>query len=290
MRQITRWSTLLLFVAGSLAAQTVRPVTGTRGGRVNGLAVAARRAAAAKTSKSVGPRRMLTLTGDTVLSHIVDGNYWSTEFTFTNLDSHDVHFIVYFMDDEGRDLEMPVVGQGYVIGMEITLSPMMTYTFETAGTDPDPYQGWAYVGKDVSTDRVAGFGVFRLRITGHPDYEAVVPLENEFYPDSVMLFDNTAGFSTGMAIANPHSNAADITVIVRDEDGAEIDRGTFTLGPYSHYSASLADPKLLPVTANRRGTVEFITTNDGITALGLRFNRTGPFTSFHVLTNVDWLQ
>jgi hypothetical protein len=91
--------------------------------------------------------------------------------------------------------------------------------------------------------------------------------------------DNLVGYSTGVALVNIAADAqASVTVIMRDENGAEIARDALTVPANGHTSFSL--PDRFPVLKGRRGTVEFLTNAPaGITGLGLRFNPSLSFTS-----------
>jgi hypothetical protein len=102
----------------------------------------------------------------------------------------------------------------------------------------------------------------------------------------VMVFDNTKGYVIGAALANPSSLQANlVTAIFRDENGTLIMQDTFAMKALAHLA--FAFPDRYPLTAGKKGTVEFQSTGF-LSGLGLRFNATGPFTSFNVLSNVGW--
>jgi len=112
-----------------------------------------------------------------------------------------------------------------------------------------------------------------------------VPIVNQFESHFVLMFDNTA-FTSAIALANPTLTSVVIPVYVRAMSGQIIDQRTITLGPYSHTAFTL--PDTWASTAGRRGVVEFQASGFGVGALGLRFSGSA-FTSFHVLSNFDWL-
>ena len=73
-----------------------------------------------------------------------------------------------------------------------------------------------------------------------------------------------------------------ITVTIRDDNGIMLQSGTVPLTALGHTSFNLTDR--FPVTAQRRGTVEFQTpAGGGISVLGLRFNPAGAFSTIPVL-------
>ena len=106
--------------------------------------------------------------------------------------------------------------------------------------------------------------------------------ENHF----VLPYDNTQ-FVTGIALANPTTNAVVIPANIRNESGQIIDTRQLSLGPYGHTAFTL--PDTWPSTSGQRGIIEFLTTGFGVGALGLRFNG-AAFTSLSVLENFAWTQ
>jgi hypothetical protein len=239
------------------------------------------------SSPKSAERHIAVFTGDTVIPQFVDGGGWKTSVTLTNLDSKTVHFVVLFFNDDGSDLTVRVVGQGSVKGIDVVLGSAQSTTFETSGDAQFLAQGWATLRKDNSSDSVGGFAIFRQRVAGRPDSEAVVPIVSQFDSHFVLLYDNTAGFVTGMAIANPTNSSIVVPINIRNESGTIIDRRTENLGPFQHTAFAITD--LWPATAGIRGSIEFQTSNFGVGVLGLRFNPSGAFTSFHVLSNINWL-
>jgi hypothetical protein len=84
---------------------------------------------------------------------------------------------------------------------------------------------------------------------------AAVPFETRNASSYVIAFDNTAGLATGVAIANFSALGADMTAIVRGEDGSQIGAISIPLPAQGHTSFMLADK--FSATARIRGTVEF---------------------------------
>jgi hypothetical protein len=232
-------------------------------------------------------RDVAVFTGDTVIPQFVDGGGWKTTITVTNLDSRTVHFVVLFFNDDGSDLTVRILGQGNVKGVDVVLGSAQSATFETAGDAQFLAQGWATIKKDNSSDAVGGFAIFRQRIPGRSDSEAVVPVVSQFDSHFVLLYDNTAGYVTGIAMANPTSSSVVVPITIRNELGQVIDRRTENLGPFQHKAFAISDRWL--TTEGLRGSIEFVTSGFGVGVLGLRFNPAGAFTSFHVLSNINWL-
>jgi hypothetical protein len=59
------------------------------------------------------------------------------------------------------------------------------------------------------------------------------------------------------------------------------------MNEFNHLAGSVST--LWPETAGKQGSIEFSTTGFGTSVLGLRFNPSGAFTSFHALSNINWL-
>jgi hypothetical protein len=119
-------------------------------------------------------------------------------------------------------------------------------------------------------------------VAGRPELEAVVPIGSIADKNFVLIYDNAVGFSTGVALANPDpDDPTTVTLRFRDEGGSTYATETITLGPWQHIAFSM--PDRYPVTKNRRGTVFVSGSGDMLSGLGLRFNPSGAFTSFHIL-------
>jgi hypothetical protein len=271
----------LLILASIARAQTTTGLPGSNAGeRLNERLLSERQLAPAKKG---GEKNVVVFTGDRVIAQFVDGGSWKTSMYFVNLESHSVSFQVLFFTDDGGDLSVPIVGQGVVRGLNITLDSAGSIEFETSGTARDLAQGWALLSQSTN-DSVGGMAIFRQSVPGRQDQEAVVPIVNQFDGHFVLLFDNTS-FTTGIAIANPTTSVVVIPVVIRSQSGQILEQRTIRLGPYGHTAFTL--PDTWASTAGRRGAIEFQASGFGVGALGLRFNG-GAFTSFHVLENFNW--
>jgi hypothetical protein len=275
-----------LLATSAFGAEAVVSPTGEDGQRFNEQAVLIRQGSDTKTVSA--RKNVAVFAGDNVIPHMVDGGSWSSAVTLTNLDTRTLQVTVFFFRDDGSDLALPVVGQGMVRGMRITLTPSSSYTFSTTGGSSGTASGWAYIMKENVNDAVSGMCIFRQRTAGRPDYEAAVPIVSEFDNRAVLLYDNTNSFVTAAAFANPNSASARVTFTVRNENGDVLELKTLTLPGLTHTAGTI--PATFSSTAGRRGSIEFITSGTyGIGVVGLRFNPTGAFTSFNVLSNINWL-
>jgi len=270
-----------LFLSSLCMAQTVVGLTGSGAETTLNQQLLAQRQGTAKKSDQ---KDVVVFIGDRVIPQFVDGAAWKTSVFLVNLENHLVNFQVLFFKDNGSDLYVPVVGQGTVRGLSISLRPVESLQFETTGSSTALAQGWALLSQSTN-DSIGGMAIFRQSVPGRFDQEAVVPIVNQFADHFVLLFDNTA-FTTAIALANPTLASVTIPVYIRDGSGQIIDQRMIGLGPYSHTAFTL--PDTWSSTAGRRGVIEFLTSGFGVGALGLRFSGSA-FTSFHVLENLDWV-
>jgi hypothetical protein len=132
----------------------------------------------------------------------------------------------------------------------------------------------------TTSGTISGFVIFRYNPNGQ---EAVVPLESRHANAYVLAFDNTNGTATGVAINSVAAQAVNVPVVVRDETGAQIAMDTIPLAANGHLAFTLATDKY-PVTANIRGTIEFVVPATAqIGALGIRIPVAHTFTTLPAL-------
>jgi hypothetical protein len=117
-------------------------------------------------------------------------------------------------------------------------------------------------------------------------------METRNAPSYVLAFDNTSGLVLGVALVNVSAANALIPVIIRDDTGVVISApgASISLAANAHVSFVLSDlTRGFPVTASKRGTVEFDTPAGGqISVLGLRFTPpNNALTTIPALANVD---
>lgn len=279
MKLTTLHASLLAFASLAGAQTTTVLPSSSPGDRLNEQIMQAHRA----QTKTAQPH-IAVFTGDRVIPQFVDGGSWKTSMFFVNLENHSVSFQVLFFRDDGGDMSVPIVGQGLVRGLNITLDAAGSIEFESSGTAPVLTQGWALLSQSTN-DSVGGFAVFRQSVPGRADQEAVVPIVSQYDNHFVLLFDNTT-FTTAIALSNPTTDSVVIPVNIRNQSGQIIDTRTVRLGGYSHTAFTL--PDTWSSTAGRRGAIEFLTSGFGVGALGLRFSGSA-FTSFHVLENINWV-
>ena len=90
-------------------------------------------------------------------------------------------------------------------------------------------------------------------------------------------FDNTNGYSTGVAIANTNGLTAQAVSLTFQTDSGAISQGSLLIPPNAHMSFALSDK--FPALAGLRGSVQFTIPTPDLSIVGLRFSPTNSFTS-----------
>jgi virginiamycin B lyase len=213
------------------------------------------------------------------MPHFAAQENWTTTFTLVKkgTDYPTARFSLF--GDDGSPLPLTLILPLQVLSPALT-GPLFGSTFDrqilgsltitaAGSTSPSVQVGSAQL---AATGAVDGFTIFHQIPTGQ---EAVVPLETRNAGSYRLAFDNTDGIVLGVAVQNASAQAAVIPVVVRDDTGAVISTpgATISVAGSGHKSFVLSDPLLgFPITANKRGTIEFDRPPSGqISVLGLRF-------------------
>jgi len=218
------------------------------------------------------------------MTHVASGGGVVSSLVLLNTTTAQAHDQVRFFGENGAELTLPLTFPQTGTSTDASLvdqfmAPHAMLLINTASANPSAIVGDAQVTSDLG---VSGYTLFRVIGTGQ---EAVVPLENRLATSYVLPFDNLNGLVTGVAVANLSADPAVVTVVMRDDTGAQVGIGSVSLAGAGHDSFVLTDR--FATTANRRGTLEFRTPLGGrISAVGLRFTPSGAFTTIPVLANV----
>lgn len=231
----------------------------------------------------------LYLSGGNVLPQVADGGYWKTTIVLHNNSPTADTYDLYFYNSDGQPLTLDFVGLGSRSQIQGNIPGWGTVVIETQGTAETVKAGWASM--ESGGGYVLLYAIFRQQLPWRPyDFEAVVPGSSSLEQDYVLAFDNTQGYTTSVAVCNTNKYFSNtIAVTIYDESGTELSRHTLNLPKLGH--AAFATDVQWPSTINKRGTIRF--QGERVTvpfpairsssALGLRFNWTGPFTSTHTI-------
>ncbi len=220
-----------------------------------------------------------------IIPHVADGGSWqSTVAIFNSFSIDPARVSIIFRGDDGGLLTLPIKNVGAISSLELDLAPQGAVFLETSATNSSVQTGWVEVVQLTGNTPVRGYAVFRQRISGRPDFEAVsMGLRSA---DSLTFpFDNTAGLVTSFAVVNVTPVACGLSVsAIFDEFGNSLTAGPKLIGNLTARGhVAFVSTDKMPELANKRG---FLTVNadpllgcSGLAALGLRFNPSGPFTN-----------
>ncbi len=237
------------------------------------------------------------------MPHLAAEENWTTMFTLVNKSAAQAQARVSFFPTifdssfEGTLLlpvsfpqhssaSTPLSGPLLASTFDRTLTANASLIFDTAGpATPPVLLGSARLS---ATGAVDGFAIFHQIETMQ---EAVVPLEMRNASSYLLAFDNTGGAVLGVAMANLSGQDVNIPVVIRDDTGKVISNPGTTVLVRANYQTSfvLSDTSQgFPVTADKRGTVEFDTPAGArISVLGLRFSPpNNALTTIPALANV----
>ena len=234
-----------------------------------------------------------TLTRVGAAPQVAAGGGWDTTIWLVNRSTAPVQArVVYHRDDGGAltlplTVYLPVYSRLAILDTVDEIVAPNTMLVVATGAVSSSVQGWADILAGGALD---GFAVFRY----NGGSEATVPLGGQFTTSFSMPFDQTGGYSTGVALVNLAGWQANLAVTVWDQYGNQVLAQPFPLSKPDatgggHEAFMLSDR--LPVTAGIRGIVKFQAnplTPTGpvapLTGIGLRASPTGAFTSLPVVT------
>ncbi|MEQ1946230.1 MAG: hypothetical protein ABL995_03525 [Bryobacteraceae bacterium] len=211
------------------------------------------------------------------ISHVTYNGGFTSVFYMMNTGSASASFTLNFYNETtgaplSVPLRLPATGVTQTTStFTQTLAPGAVIAIETVAQDAQPgISGSAVL---TTTGNVSGFEIFRWTTFGQ---EASVPVETRSPGSYVLIFDNTGGLTTGVAVSS--NTAANVSVIIRDDAGTQIGSGTISLAAHGHTSFLLPDKYAF--AANRRGMIEFVVPQGGnIAVVGLRAKSDGTLTT-----------
>lgn len=226
-------------------------------------------------------------TGGGTLAQVAVQGGWQTTFTLVNTGTTAATATLKFFDDSGAPLTLSLTSRssgalGSVAMLKLPLAAGASAVIETQGDDKAA-EAIGSAQLSVEGGSVSDFAIFQYTPTKQ---EAAVPPTSANSSTDVLVFDNTGGLVTGVAVANSGAQPLSATVTARDQSGAILGTGTIQLPPFGHRQFVLTDAQNggFAQTQNLRGTIEFSATNgSGLAVLGLRATAAGVITSIPVL-------
>lgn len=216
------------------------------------------------------------------ITHVAYNGGFSSTFYLVNTGVTSARFTLSFFDNNGNPLMVPLLlpqtgASTTTEAMTYTLAAGAMLVVQTQGQGGLPaVEGSAQL---TTGGAISGFEIFQWTTFRQ---EASVSLETRAPNSFVLVFDDTNGLTTGVALANVTNSPANVTVNLRDNTGALLQTGSVNLAAQGHISFLL--PISYPLTANLRGTAEFVVPASGqISVIGLRAKSDGTLTTIPVL-------
>ena len=218
-----------------------------------------------------------------IFPFFASGGGWESTISLVNIADQEVNYMLTFYGMNGQRTRVTVRDRNNQVLAAETIQGRLnddggdTFVLLDTGV---LQAGWAVLDYD-GDNRLAGTLVFRQRVTGRPDFEASVGLARNDETRFWIPFDNTQGYSTSMAITNPSmTDLAEVQLRFWDLDGREILTRELRLGPGTTVAFSLTEQ--YPELNGRVGQARAETSDDRLSAIALRFNSSGAFTTVPV--------
>ncbi len=204
------------------------------------------------------------------MPHVAAEENWITTFTLVNKGAALGTARLSLFGDPSGTLPLPLTfpqqgtASSTTASIDKNIAANASLIVQTAGPQTPPVQvGSAQLS---GTGAVDGFAILHHVLT---QQETAVPMETRSASSYVLAFDNTGGSVLGVALAGLAAPAS-IGVVIRDDSGTQIGGGSLGVAAGGH--ASFVLPTQYPVTAGKRGTIEFDTASPGqISVMGMRF-------------------
>jgi hypothetical protein len=191
------------------------------------------------------------------ITHVAFNGGWTSVFYIVNTGSAPAQFTLSFVDENGVALPVPLLlpqsgATPSTSPLTKTLAAGAMLVVETQAQDA-PATLVVGSAQLTTTGNISGFEIFRWTTFNQ---EASVPLETRAPNSFVLVFDDTGGLTTGVALASNSGLQVNITATFRDDTGVQIGvPQSITLSPHGHKSFLL--PDVFQAASNKRGMVEF---------------------------------
>jgi hypothetical protein len=151
------------------------------------------------------------------------------------------------------------------------LVPGATMSVKTESTDPQISAGWARLS---STGRFTATEFFELTVGGQKLPMVGVLPSSTATRARLFTFLSANGTNTGVAIANPSSESADLTFRLYATDGTDAGTRSLTLEPQQQQAQFINEGLLFPTLTEFEGIVE-VESSVPVVMLGLRTDSAG---------------
>ncbi len=210
-----------------------------------------------------------------IIPQIADGGAWQTELALTNTGTTATTVSLSFFQSGANSTTQSWNPPFQEVGstQNLSLPPASTTFLHTQGTAASLTEGWATM---QAGPNVVAYAIFTQTVTGRQNQDGTAPAAAAV-SRILVPFDNTSGFASTIAIANPGSTSESIAVAVQPTSGAAAQLSAISL-PAGGYTAFVV-PTQFSSTAAERGLLEFSSASGTFSVIALRFNPTGAFTA-----------
>ena len=207
-----------------------------------------------------------------ILSQVANGSFgggsYRTTFVLVNNANAHATAILNLTDDNGAPMAMTIPGNGTGSSFTIDLPAGASQMLQTDG------QGSVTVGAATitSTSRICVSGIFSI-YDSHGNYVTETGVGNSDPQSSFVLpVDTTGLFNTGLALFNPGTITASITMILSDTTGKQVASTVVPLAGGHHTAAFIAGTEqFFPSITHMQGTL-VVQCTSSIAAMVLRQN------------------
>jgi len=210
-----------------------------------------------------------------VIPQVADGGAWQTTLVLTNTTaSATLASLSFFQETSGGATEswdLPLLEVEST--QNLPLPAAGTLFLHTPGTAGVTSVGWAQVQASVG---VVAYAIFTQRVPGRQNQDGTAPAAVGASGILVPI-DNTDGFVTSIAVANPTSSSESISVGLQPSSGASSQLSSIMLPAQGHMAFSV--PQQFSASIGQKGLLELYSAGGSLSAIALRFNPTGAFTA-----------
>lgn len=210
-----------------------------------------------------------------IIPQIADGAGWQTTLVLTNTSASATTASLSFFKSTSSGATQSWTPSFLETSsvQNVALPASNTAFLHTPGTAGALSEGW---GQLQAGSAVVAYAIFTQTVPGRTNQDGTAPAAAAS-SRVLMPFDNTKGFVTSMAIANPTAAAESISVEMQPASGQPSQLPAITLPAYGYMAFAL--PQQFSATSGQSGLLEFYSASGSFSLIALRFNPTGGFTA-----------
>ncbi len=262
MKYVFVFTAMLLLTGGAITADSQDLTTSPSAAQelrniLSSSRVSAGASKAASSNTALGEHAaVMTTLNNRLIPLVLAGKGIQTEVMLVSMDSVRQDISVYFLDDDGLPLEMPIEGVGRVAKLTATIWASGTYQFKTDGPDDTQIVGYAVIFNVLPSQTT-------LRLGGHYGYRSP-SMRGFFQPTNladlaearfVVPFnaEERNQFFLHFINLEPDKEEVRVNCTVRDNAGVDTYRFYFRPKKYQRFIPDFSKREALTGTA---GTIE----------------------------------